>query len=96
MYPLLRQSGEHRLTLRPESSLRLSDFQDDPEGVLVCLQCFNGGCFGEGRRHAYLHYEKTKHGLGVVVKRTRKEQKKRVSNLTLPATLLVSLALDMS
>jgi hypothetical protein len=53
--------------------------QDDPEGVLVCLQCFNGGCFGEGRRHAFLHYEKTKHPLGVVVKRTRKEGKKRVS-----------------
>lgn len=58
---------------------RLLNNQDDPEGILVCLQCFNGGCFGEGRRHAYLHYQKSKHGLGVVVKRTRKEQKKRVS-----------------
>ncbi|WVQ63980.1 uncharacterized protein L199_002138 [Kwoniella botswanensis] len=55
------------------------DGQDDPEGVLVCLQCFNGGCFGEGRRHAYLHAEKTGHHLGVVVKRTRKEGKKRDS-----------------
>ena len=53
--------------------------QDDPEGVLVCLQCFNGGCFGEGRRHAFLHYEKSRHPLGVVIKRTRKEVKKRVS-----------------
>ncbi|WVR09107.1 hypothetical protein IAU60_006169 [Kwoniella sp. DSM 27419] len=55
------------------------DGQDDPDGVLVCLTCFNGGCFGEGRRHAYLHFQKTGHALGVVVKRTRKEQKKRDS-----------------
>ncbi|KAK8843356.1 hypothetical protein IAR55_007013 [Kwoniella newhampshirensis] len=55
------------------------DGQDDPEGVLVCLECFNGGCFGEGRRHAYLHFEKTGHALGVVVKRTRTEMKKRDS-----------------
>jgi len=58
----------------------MDDLQDDPEGVLVCLQCFNGGCFGEGRRHAWLHYEKSKHPLGVVVKRARKEGKKRVSS----------------
>ena len=58
---------------------RADELQDDPEGVLVCLQCFNGGCFGEGRRHAWLHYEKTKHIFGVVIKRTRKEGKKRVS-----------------
>ncbi|WVW79276.1 hypothetical protein I302_101243 [Kwoniella bestiolae CBS 10118] len=55
------------------------DGQDDPEGVLVCLQCFNGGCFGEGRRHAYLHAEKTGHKLGVVIKRSRKEVKMRDS-----------------
>lgn len=60
-------------------ALSRADGQDDPEGVLVCLQCFNGGCFGEGRRHAYLHYEKTGHALGVVIKRTRKERAKRVS-----------------
>ncbi|WVQ93263.1 hypothetical protein IAU59_000329 [Kwoniella sp. CBS 9459] len=55
------------------------DGQVGPEGILVCLTCFNGGCFAEGRRHAYLHFEKTGHPLGVVVKRTRKEQKKRDS-----------------
>ncbi|WWC73152.1 uncharacterized protein I206_107118 [Kwoniella pini CBS 10737] len=55
------------------------DGQDGPEGVLVCLECFNGGCFGEGRRHAYLHAEKTGHGVGVVIKRTRKERTKRDS-----------------
>ncbi|EIW65829.1 hypothetical protein TREMEDRAFT_72540 [Tremella mesenterica DSM 1558] len=55
------------------------DGQDDSEGVLVCLQCFNGGCFGEGRRHAFLHFQRSKHPLGVVIKRTRKEPKKRNS-----------------
>jgi hypothetical protein len=49
--------------------------------VLVCLTCFNGGCSGEGRRHAFLHHEKTRHPLGVVIKRTRKEPKKRVGQL---------------
>lgn len=53
--------------------------QDDPDGVLVCLQCFNGGCVAEGRRHAFLHSQKREHPLGVVIKRTRKEQKQRVS-----------------
>ncbi|CAK9781692.1 ubiquitinyl hydrolase [Cutaneotrichosporon oleaginosum] len=52
------------------------DGQDDPAGVLVCLQCFNGGCSSE-RRHAYLHSQKRDHPLGVVIKRTRKEQKQR-------------------
>jgi ubiquitin carboxyl-terminal hydrolase 5/13 len=49
--------------------------------VLVCLTCFNGGCSAEGRRHAFLHHEKTKHPLGVVIKRARKEPKKRVGQL---------------
>ncbi|KAK4684371.1 ubiquitin carboxyl-terminal hydrolase 5/13, partial [Tremellales sp. Uapishka_1] len=57
-----------------------SDGQDDPEGVLVCLTCYNGGCFGQGREHAQLHYQKTRHPLGVVVKRTRKEAKRRDSS----------------
>ncbi|ODN74591.1 hypothetical protein L202_06950 [Cryptococcus amylolentus CBS 6039] len=56
------------------------DGQDSSEGVLVCLTCFNGGCLAPGRAHAQLHYKKTGHELGVVVKRTRKELKKRDSN----------------
>lgn len=71
---MLRRSSE----LSESRSQTLLTLQDDPEGVLVCLQCFNGGCFGEGRRHAFLHYEKTGHALGVVIKRTRKEPTKRV------------------
>jgi ubiquitin carboxyl-terminal hydrolase 5/13 len=44
----------------------------------VVLQGQQGLTFGEGRRHAFLHYEKTGHALGVVIKRTRKEPTKRV------------------
>jgi len=62
--------------------------QDDSDGVLVCLQCFNGGCFGEGRRHAFLHFEKTGHALGVVIKRTRKEPVMRV-RLALKFSVLI-------
>jgi len=47
--------------------------------VLVCLQCFNGGCVGSERKHAFLHSQKRSHPFGVVVKRTRREQKRRVS-----------------
>ncbi|EKD02548.1 ubiquitin carboxyl-terminal hydrolase 14 [Trichosporon asahii var. asahii CBS 8904] len=49
------------------------------EECTLCFdgQCFNGGCFGEDRKHAYLHSQKKNHPLGVVIKRTRKEQKKR-------------------
>ncbi|WVQ75481.1 hypothetical protein IAR50_005106 [Cryptococcus sp. DSM 104548] len=64
---------------REECTLCFDD-QDTPEGILVCLTCFNGGCFGQGRAHAQLHYKKTGHELGVVIKRTRKEQRKRDSN----------------
>ncbi|BEJ00479.1 hypothetical protein CcaverHIS631_0503360 [Cutaneotrichosporon cavernicola] len=52
------------------------DGQDDAAGVLVCLQCFNGGCNSD-RKHAYLHSQKREHPLGVVIKRTQKEQKQR-------------------
>ncbi|GMK55843.1 hypothetical protein CspeluHIS016_0208990 [Cutaneotrichosporon spelunceum] len=50
--------------------------EDDSAGILVCLQCFNGGCSSE-RKHAYLHSQKREHPLGVVIKRTRKEQTQR-------------------
>ncbi|ORX39093.1 hypothetical protein BD324DRAFT_618491 [Kockovaella imperatae] len=74
----LKPPGPSQQVHREECTLCF-DGQDDTEGVVVCLQCFNGGCFGEGRRHALLHYEKTKHPLGVVIKRTRKEPKRRDS-----------------
>ena len=39
----------------------------DPEGLLVCLSCFHGGC----QEHAELHFAKSGHPLAVRVARTR-------------------------
>ncbi|KAI1177250.1 ubiquitin carboxyl-terminal hydrolase 14 [Nemania sp. FL0916] len=46
-------------------------FQDDPDGIDVCLQCFNGGCAG-GKRHSQLHYATTSHPFVLNIRRSRK------------------------
>ncbi|ETS63547.1 hypothetical protein PaG_01842 [Moesziomyces aphidis] len=49
------------------------DDQDGPNGVDVCLLCFNGACTGNGdREHSRLHFEKTQHPLVVNIRRVRK------------------------
>lgn len=49
------------------------DDQDGPNGIDVCLLCFNGACTGNGdREHSRLHYEKTQHALVVNIRRTRR------------------------
>lgn len=49
------------------------DDHDGPNGIDVCLLCFNGGCTGNrDREHSRLHYEKTQHALVVNVRRTRR------------------------
>lgn len=45
--------------------------QDDPDGLNVCLQCFNGGCTGD-RQHSALHTALQSHPLVLNIKRTRK------------------------
>ncbi len=45
--------------------------QDDPDGLDVCLQCFNGGCSGD-RQHAVYHGSTWNHPLVLNVRRTRK------------------------
>ncbi|KAL8950480.1 MAG: hypothetical protein Q9222_003496 [Ikaeria aurantiellina] len=45
---------------------------DDPNGLNVCLYCFNGGCCQE-RDHAEIHYQSTKHPLVLNIKRSRKK-----------------------
>ncbi|CAO1637383.1 unnamed protein product [Parajaminaea phylloscopi] len=57
---------------RDECTLCFDD-QDGPNGIDVCLLCFNGGCTGNGdREHARLHFLKTGHALVANVKRRRK------------------------
>ncbi|TPX62342.1 hypothetical protein PhCBS80983_g00547 [Powellomyces hirtus] len=51
------------------------DSQDMPEGIDVCLSCFNGGCAGSERHHAQLHYDKTNHPIVLNIKRIAKARK---------------------
>lgn len=53
-----------------------------PDGVDVCLHCFNGACPSTStNRHGLLHFQKTGHSVVVKIKRRRKPvvKNKRVS-----------------
>ncbi|KAG5762431.1 hypothetical protein H9Q72_009462 [Fusarium xylarioides] len=54
-----------------EDCTQCFDSIDDPAGLDVCLQCFNGGCAGD-RNHDKLHYALTQHPLALNIRRTRK------------------------
>lgn len=49
------------------------DDQDGPNGIDVCLICFNGGCTGnQDREHSALHHTKTGHNIVLNIKRRPK------------------------
>ncbi|KAJ9476857.1 Ubiquitin carboxyl-terminal hydrolase 14 [Pseudozyma hubeiensis] len=49
------------------------DDQDGPNGIDVCLLCFNGACTGNtDREHSRLHFEKTQHALVLNIRRTQR------------------------
>ncbi|KAI1372627.1 ubiquitinyl hydrolase [Hypoxylon crocopeplum] len=54
-----------------EDCTQCFDSIDDPEGLDVCLQCFNGGCLGV-RTHSQLHHVTRSHPLALNIRRTRK------------------------
>ncbi|KAI8312106.1 Ubiquitin carboxyl-terminal hydrolase 14 [Colletotrichum sp. SAR11_240] len=54
-----------------EDCTQCFDSRDDPAGVDVCLQCFNGGCAGD-RSHAQLHRRLWEHPLVLNIRRARK------------------------
>ncbi|KAK2616177.1 ubiquitin C-terminal hydrolase Ubp14 [Conoideocrella luteorostrata] len=54
-----------------EDCTQCFDSIDDPTGLNVCLQCFNGGCVGE-RLHSKLHSALRSHPLSLNIRRTRK------------------------
>ncbi|KAJ9098334.1 hypothetical protein QFC19_006458 [Naganishia cerealis] len=57
--------------------------KDSPEGILVCLHCFNGGCLAPERAHAKLHYTRMpQHPLALNVKRHRKPSPNRRDSTT--------------
>ncbi|KAL1846987.1 hypothetical protein VTK73DRAFT_167 [Phialemonium thermophilum] len=86
------------ITLRPpsvnqsvyrEDCTQCFDSIDDPSGLDVCLQCFNGGCTGE-RNHARLHHTLWNHPLALNIRRTRKvvvrdEPPPKISKLAIAA-----------
>jgi ubiquitin carboxyl-terminal hydrolase 5/13 len=72
-----KRPNRSQLVHREECTLCF-DGQDGPDGVVVCLQCFNGGCLDSDRKHAYLHSDKCSHPIGVVIKRTPKDPRRRV------------------
>ncbi|KAH7313863.1 hypothetical protein B0I35DRAFT_480509 [Stachybotrys elegans] len=54
-----------------EDCTQCFDSIDDPNGLDVCLQCFNGGCAGD-RLHTNLHSALHSHPLALNIRRTRK------------------------
>ncbi|KAI0146199.1 ubiquitin carboxyl-terminal hydrolase 14 [Xylariaceae sp. FL1272] len=55
-----------------EDCTQCFDSIDEPEGLDVCLQCFNGACVGL-RTHSQLHHLTRAHPLALNIRRTRKQ-----------------------
>ncbi|KAI0120944.1 ubiquitin carboxyl-terminal hydrolase [Xylariales sp. AK1849] len=55
-----------------EDCTQCFDSVDDPQGLDVCLQCFNGGCLGV-KTHSKLHSTTRGHPLVLNIRRTRKQ-----------------------
>ncbi|KAK5114519.1 hypothetical protein LTR62_002454 [Meristemomyces frigidus] len=67
------------------------DSVDQPSGIDVCLQCYNGGCASD-RKHGHQHAQQFQHPLAVNIKRTRKrtersdnEPPEKISRLAIKA-----------
>ncbi|RKP02759.1 hypothetical protein CXG81DRAFT_10441 [Caulochytrium protostelioides] len=67
------------LTFRPPTSqtavhkdecTRCFDNQDAPDGLDICLSCFNGGCTSPERQHAKQHWQQQSHPIVLNLKRT--------------------------
>ncbi|KAH7354020.1 hypothetical protein B0T11DRAFT_122911 [Plectosphaerella cucumerina] len=72
-----------------EDCTQCFDSIDDPSGLDVCLQCFNGGCTSD-RNHAALHCVLRSHPLALNIRRTRKfvsrdEPPQKMSKLSIAA-----------
>ena len=59
-----------------EDCTQCFDSVDSPDGLHVCLSCFNGGCAGQ-RNHARLHYQDTNHPLALNIRRVRRARRKK-------------------
>ncbi|KAJ3082605.1 hypothetical protein HK102_001574 [Quaeritorhiza haematococci] len=67
------------------------DNQDLPQGIEVCLTCFNGGCLDNDRQHAMMHYKKTQHPIVMNIRRVQKPRRDADSP---PPTKITKLAIQ--
>lgn len=65
------------------------DSWDNLLGIDVCLFCFNAGCLGEQRHHAFTHFERTQHPLVVNIKRIEKDVDRKKESLQKQTKLIV-------
>ncbi|KAJ7766902.1 hypothetical protein B0H16DRAFT_1412848 [Mycena metata] len=86
--PDLRRLESPRLSqsVHREECTQCFDNQDGPEGIEVCLNCFNGGCTGE-RHHMRTHLQKSGHRFTLNVKRRPKPSNKRAEDEEPPAKI---------
>ncbi|KAI5479302.1 ubiquitin carboxyl-terminal hydrolase 5/13 [Pseudohyphozyma bogoriensis] len=64
-----------------EECTQCYDSQDGPNGVDVCLTCFNGGCpKGSTNEHGVLHFKHTGHAIFLNIKRRKKVVQKSKRN----------------
>ncbi|KHJ34697.1 putative ubiquitin carboxyl-terminal hydrolase [Erysiphe necator] len=78
-----------------EDCTQCFDSIDDPDGLDVCLSCFNGGCSGE-RNHAVLHAISKDHPLVLNIRRTRRipqdeEPPKKITKISIAPVTEVEL-----
>ncbi|TGZ82661.1 ubiquitinyl hydrolase [Ascodesmis nigricans] len=59
-----------------EDCTQCFDSIDSPQGLNVCLSCFNGGCVGD-RNHAALHHKISQHPLVLNIRRTKQPRVER-------------------
>ncbi|KAF8211850.1 hypothetical protein K438DRAFT_1902808 [Mycena galopus ATCC 62051] len=69
-----------------EECTQCFDNQDGPQGIEVCLSCFNGGCTGE-RHHMRTHLQRSGHRFTLNVKRKQKPSTKRAEDEEPPAKI---------
>ncbi|CAO0790253.1 unnamed protein product [Mucor circinelloides] len=71
------------------------DNQDGPEGIDVCLTCFNGGCLGQERHHALTHSQLTGHPLTVNIRRITVTNPNKRNNDDAPPPKISKIAIVM-
>lgn len=68
----LAPPGPNESVYREDCTLCFDNI-DQPDGLDVCLHCFNGGCASE-RMHGRQHAQQSQHPLAVNIKRTRRRK----------------------